>query len=86
MEIQTLMKGYSFYTTRDNGELTVMHAVVVVLVSTYTYQPFIQKYCDFQSWWTEVAWYLTDQVKYDQLLKKLATLVICYVKSWMTVY
>ena len=32
-----------------------------------------------------MAWYLTDQVKSDQVLKKLATLELCSVKSWMTV-
>ena len=32
-----------------------------------------------------MAWYLTDQLKYDQVLKKLVTMVLCYVKSWMTV-
>ena len=29
--------------------------------------------------------YLTDQVKSGLVLKKLATHVLCYVKSWMTV-
>ena len=32
-----------------------------------------------------VAWYLTDQVKSDQVLKKLATLELCSGKIWMTV-
>ena len=32
-----------------------------------------------------MARYLTDQVNSDQVLKKLATLVFCYVKSWMTI-
>ena len=32
-----------------------------------------------------MAWYLTDQVKSDQVLKKLATLALCSVKSWMTI-
>ena len=31
-----------------------------------------------------MAWYLMDQVKSDQVLKNLAALVLCYVKSWMT--
>ena len=35
--------------------------------------------------WTAVAWYLTDQVNSKQVFKKLATLVLCYVKSLMTV-
>ena len=85
MEIQTLMKGYSCYTTCDNSEVTLRHAVVVVLVSTYTHQPYIHKYCDFNYWLMAVAWYFIDQVKSKQVLKNLATLVICYVKIWMTV-
>ena len=28
---------------------------------------------------------LTDRVKYNQVLKKLATHVLCYAKTWMTV-
>ena len=32
-----------------------------------------------------VALHLTGQVKSDQVLKKLATNVLCYVKSWMNV-
>ena len=31
-----------------------------------------------------VAWYLTDQLKSDQVSKKLVTLALCYVKIWMT--
>ena len=85
MEIQTLMKGNLCYTTRYNAEVTLRHAVVIVPVSTYTHQPFIHKYCGFHSWLTAVAWYLMDQVKSDQVLKKLATLELCYVKIWMTV-
>ena len=33
MEIQTLMKGNSCYTIRDNAEVSLWNAVVVVLVS-----------------------------------------------------
>ena len=33
-EIQILMKVHSCYTTRDNAEVTLRHAVVVVPVST----------------------------------------------------
>ena len=32
-----------------------------------------------------MAWYLTYQVKSDQVLKKLATLELCSVKIWVTV-
>ena len=32
-----------------------------------------------------MAWYLTDQVKSEQVLKKLATHALCYVKICMTV-
>ena len=32
-----------------------------------------------------MAWYFMDQVKSDQVLKKLETHELCYVKSWMTV-
>ena len=32
-----------------------------------------------------MAWYLTDQVNSGQVLKKLATLELCSVKTWMTV-
>ena len=32
-----------------------------------------------------VAKYLTDQVKSDRVLKKLATHVLCFVKIWMNV-
>ena len=85
MEIQTLMKVHSCYITRDNAEVTLRHVVVVVPVSTLTHQPCIHKYCDFHHWWTMVVWYLTDQVKSDRVLKKLATHALCYVKSWMTV-
>ena len=80
------MKGNLCYTTRDNAEVTLRNDVAVVPVSTYTDQPCIHKYCDFQSWWTAVAWYLTDQVKSDQVLKKLAAMALCYMKIWMTVY
>ena len=73
VEIQTLMKGHSCYTTRGNAEVTLRHFVVVVPVSTYTHHTYIHKYCDFHSWWTTMACYLTDQVKFDQMLKKLAT-------------
>ena len=31
-----------------------------------------------------MAWYLTDQVKSDQLLKKLATKALCSMKMSMT--
>ena len=79
------MKGQSCYTTSDISEEKLWHAVVVVPVPTKTHQPCIHKYCDFHHWWTMVVWYLTDQVKSDRVLKKLATRVLCYVKSWMTV-
>ena len=85
MEIQTLMKGHFCYKNRDNVEVTLWRAVVVVTVSTYTHQLCIHKYCDFHSWWTAVAWYLADQVNSNWVLKKLATHTLCYVKSWMTV-
>ena len=74
------MMGHSCYTTRDNAELTYWYAVVVVPVSTQTHQPCIHKYCNFLYWWTTVAWYLTDQVNYEQVLKKFATHEFCYVK------
>ena len=79
------MKGNLCYTTCDNSEVTLHHSVVIVPVSTYTHQLCIHKYCDLHYWWTAVAWYLTDRVKSDQLLKKLVTLVLCSVKSWMNV-
>ena len=85
MEIQTLIKYRSCYTTSDNDEVILRHDVVVVLVSTETYQPCIHKYCDFRYWWTSVAWPLTDQVKSDQVLKNIVTLELCYVKSWINV-
>ena len=85
MEIQTLMKGHLCYITRDNAEVTLHNVVVVVPVSTYTHQPCIHKYCDFHYWWTAVAWHLTDQVKSDLVLKKLATNELCYVKIWITI-
>ena len=31
-----------------------------------------------------MAWYLTDQVKSDRLLKNLAVHALCYMKSSMT--
>ena len=83
--IQTLMKGHSFYKTRDIDEVTLQHAVFVVPVSTYTHQPCIHIYSDFRYWWTVVAWYLMDQVKSDRLLKKLATRALCYVKRLMNI-
>ena len=79
------MKVHSFYTTSDNSEVTLHHAVVVVPVSTYTHQSCIHKYFNLHSWWTEVAWYLTYHLKSDQVLKKLATLALCSVKIWMDV-
>ena len=79
------MKGHLCYTTRDNSEVTLQHAVVVVPVSTYTHQPYIYKYCDLHYWWTAVEWYLKDQVKSNWVLKKLATHFLCYVKIWITV-
>ena len=85
MEIQTLMKGFFCYTTRDNSEVILQHVVFVVPVSTYTLPPCIYKYCDFHYWWTAVAWYLMDQLKSHQLLNKLATMALCSVKIWMTV-
>ena len=85
MEIQTFMKGRLCYTTSDNAEVTLRHAVFILLVSAYTHQLCIHKYLDFQYWWTAVAWYLTDEVKSNRILKKLVTHVLFYVKSWMTV-
>ena len=85
MKIQTLTKGHLCYTTCDNDEVTLQHAVVVVPVSTSTHPPCIHKYYDFHYLWTAVAWYLTYQVKFNGLLKKLATHALCYVKIWMTV-
>ena len=79
------MKGHLCYTTRDNAELTLWRAVAVVPVSNQTHQPCIHKYCDYHYWWTKVAWYLTDQVKSDQVFKNLATHALCYVKSCMNV-
>ena len=79
------MKGHSCYTTIDNAEVTLQYDVVLVTVSTQTHQPCIHKYCDFHSWWTAVAQYFTDQVKSDQVLKKLATLALCSMKIWITV-
>ena len=84
MEIQTLIKGNVCYTTRDNYEVVLLHSVVVVTVSTETHQPCIYKYCDLHSWWTVGAWYLTDQVKSNQVLNNLAVHAFCYVKIWMT--
>ena len=85
MDIQTLMKGHSCYTTRDNSEVTLWHDVVIVPVSTETHTTCIHKYCDFCSWCTSVSWYLKDKMNSDQVLKKLVTLALCSVKSWMTV-
>ena len=85
VEIQTLMKGRPCYTNFDNSEVTLWSSVVVVPVSTQTHLPFIHRYCDFHYWWTVVAWYLTDQVKSDQVLKMLVTLALCSVKTWMTI-
>ena len=79
------MKGHQCYTTRDNVEVTLWHAVTVVTVSTQTHPTYIHKYCDFCSYWKAVKWYLTDQAKSGQVLKKLATQALCSVKSWMTV-
>ena len=79
------MKGHSCYTTLDNAEVTLRHAVAVVPVPNYTHRPFIHKYCDLRYWWTAVDWYLADQVKSDRVLKKLATHALCYVNIWMTV-
>ena len=80
-----MMKGHSCYTTCDNTELTLQNDVVVVPVSYYTHQTCIHKYCDLHSWLTAVEWYLTDQMKSERLLKNIATHMLCYVKSWMTV-
>ena len=85
MEIQTLMKGRSCYTTHDNSEVTLCHAVVVAPVSTLTHPPCIHKYCKLHSRWTAVAWYLTDQLKSDQVSKKLVTVALCSMKICMTV-
>ena len=79
------MKGRQLYTTRDNDEVTLCHAVLIVQVSTQTHKLCTHKYCDFRSWWTAVAQYLTDQLKYDQVLKNLMTLALCSVEIWMTV-
>ena len=73
MEIQKLMKVHLCYITCDNSQVTLRNVVVV------------HKYCDFHYWWTAVAWYLTDQVKSDRVLKNLTTHALCYVKSWMAV-
>ena len=32
-----------------------------------------------------MAWYLTYEVDFDQVLKKLVTHVLCSVKIWLTV-
>ena len=80
VEIQTLMKGHLCYTTRDNAELTLPHAISVVSVSKQTHQPCIHKYCDFHYWWTAVTWYSTYQEKSNQLLKKLVNMSLCSVK------
>ena len=85
MEIKKLMKGHSCYTACDNAEVTLRHTVVVFPVSTYTHQPCIHKYFNFHYWWTAVVWYLKDQVKSYQVLKKLVNHALCYVNSWMTV-
>ena len=79
------MMGCQCYTTSDNAEVTLWYAVVVVPVSTQTNPPCIHKYCDFRSWWTAVAWYLTDQLKSDQVLNKVVTMYLCSVNIWMTV-
>ena len=79
------MKGHLCYKTRDNAEVTLRHSVVVVPVSTKTQQPCIHKYCDFHSCWTSAKRYFIDQVKSVQVLKNLATLALCSVKSWITV-
>ena len=85
MEIQKLMKVHSCYTSRESYEVTLRHAVVLVTVSTLTHQPCVHIYCDFCFWWMALAWYLTDRVKSDQVLKNLATLVLCSVKIWINV-
>ena len=85
MEIQTLMNCCSCYTTHDNAEVTLCHAVVVGPVSTYTHPPCIHKYCDFRYWWMEVSWYLTDHLKSHQVLNNFATVALCSMKSWMNV-
>ena len=74
------MKCHLCYTTCDNAEVILRNAVVV-----YTHQPCINKYYDSRSWWTAVEWYLTDQVKSNQVLKNLATCALCYMKTWMNV-
>ena len=51
-------------------------------VSTWTHQQCIHKYYNFHYWWTAVAWYLTDQVKSEWILKKLASHALCYVKIY----
>ena len=78
------MKVHSCYTTRDYAEVKFRRDVVVVLVSTETHQPCIHKYCDFHSCWTVVAWYLTDQVNSDRVLKKLATIrCVMWQAGWL---
>ena len=79
------MKDHLCYTTRDSDEVTLRHVTIVVTVSTYKHQPSIHKYCYFRYWWTAMAGYLKYQVKSDQVLKKLATHVLCYVKIWVNV-
>ena len=79
------MRGRLCYTTHDNAEVKLRNAVFVVPVSTYTHPPYMHKYCDLHYWWTAVAWYLTDQLNSDQVLKNLATLALCYVKILVTV-
>ena len=83
--MQKLMKGHFCYKTCDSSEVTLRHTVVVVPVSTYTHQLCIHKYCDFHYWWMAVSWYLTDQVKSDQVSKKIVTHVLCSMKSCMNV-
>ena len=48
-------------------------------------QPCIHKYFDFHYWCTEVAWYLIDQVKSNQVLKNLGTHALCSVNISMIV-
>ena len=85
VEIQTLMNCHSCYKTCDNAKVTLQHAVDVVPVSVQTHEPCIHKYCDFQSCWTAVAGYLTNEVKSDQVLKNIATMQLCSVKIWINV-
>ena len=59
----------SIRDTRRSSDLGV--SLILSTVSIYTHPPCMHKYCDFRSWWTAVAWYLTDQQKSDQVSRSL---------------